>query len=90
MSEISYNPKVSLNPKVKYTTQSAKYDRLIVGKPLTDKRIEHYERLRKGLGPINNANSNSSTNQKRKSTTSSGTRKTSTELVSDLKKAFGL
>lgn len=29
----------------RYTTQAAKYDRLLVGKELTDKRIEYYHEM---------------------------------------------
>lgn len=35
-----------MNPAVRYTTQSGAYDRLLVGRPLTDRRIAHYQRLR--------------------------------------------
>lgn len=37
---------VSMDPAVRYTTQSSAYDRLLVGRPLTDRRIAHYQRLR--------------------------------------------
>lgn len=44
MIETSYSPKVSLDPKVHYTTQQGKFDRLQigVGRHLTDSRIEFY------------------------------------------------
>lgn len=37
-------PKLSMNPAARYTTQSASYDRLLVGKPLSDRRIAFYQR----------------------------------------------
>lgn len=41
---VSYNPKVSLDPKVHYTTQSSAYDRLLDTGPLTNRKIAEYER----------------------------------------------
>jgi hypothetical protein len=42
--EASYNPKVSLDPQVHYTTQQGKYDILStgVGELLSDSRIHYY------------------------------------------------
>ena len=51
MPEKSYNPRVSLDPSIHYKTQSAAYDKLLVGKPLTDARIEYYAALRRGEQP---------------------------------------
>lgn len=43
--ETSYNPKVSLDPKVHYTTQESKYELLAigVGDRLTNSRIHYWE-----------------------------------------------
>lgn len=43
---ISYSPKVCMDPKVHYTTQSSAYDRLLVGKRLTNRIIAN--RMREG------------------------------------------
>lgn len=74
--EVSYNPKVCLDPKVYYKTQSSTFDRLMVGKPLTDERIEYYEAIKRGEDPT----------KKRKSTASNKARvRTITkDLLADL------
>lgn len=40
----SYVPKVSLDPKVHYTTQASSYDRLLDNGPLTNRKIAAYQR----------------------------------------------
>tara|TARA_R110000787_G_scaffold8323_7_gene27801 strand:- start:1939 stop:2238 length:300 start_codon:yes stop_codon:yes gene_type:complete len=42
MPEVSYTPKVSLDPKVHYKTQGSKYDQLLIEGPLTDSSIHKY------------------------------------------------
>jgi hypothetical protein len=51
--QISYNPKVSLDPKVHYTTAGSSYDRLLDNGPLTDEKILEYQAEGKlcGTGP---------------------------------------
>jgi hypothetical protein len=44
-----YHPQVSLDPTIHYTTQSSAYSRLIIGKKLTDKKIEYYEQRKRQL-----------------------------------------
>lgn len=40
-----------MDPRVYYKTAGATYDRLLDNGPLTDEKIEMYERIRKGLPP---------------------------------------